>query len=216
MGSPIHPATRGSRRGFSGDETSAVFLLVDSALLPSSAHCLRTTPTASGSCTSRETPLQARRSTARRCSCTSRQLKGRAYFPRPKRPLVTSTWKKARPPWPSSSIEKAYDLRKSFYIPDDQYAILYKLANLFEMQQLYKQMEDTLGTIVADDKRFQETPTSVCEPRWRRTISRKVWTACSSSTPSMTPLPPPRTRSSDGSTTVRADSPRPFRSSCSP
>jgi tetratricopeptide (TPR) repeat protein len=55
--------------------------------------------------------------------------------------------------------QKAYDLRKSLYIPDDQYSILYKLANLFEMQQLYKQMEDTLGSIVKDDKRFQETPT---------------------------------------------------------
>lgn len=54
--------------------------------------------------------------------------------------------------------EKAYDLRKSFYIPEDQYAILYKLANLFELQQLYKQMEDALSTIVAADKRFQETP----------------------------------------------------------
>jgi tetratricopeptide (TPR) repeat protein len=54
--------------------------------------------------------------------------------------------------------EKAYDLRKSFYIPDQQYDILYKLANLFEMQRLYKQMEDTLNLIIADDKRFQETP----------------------------------------------------------
>jgi hypothetical protein len=54
--------------------------------------------------------------------------------------------------------EKAYDLRKSFYIPDDQYAILYKLANLFELQQLYKRMEDSLSSIIADDKRFQETP----------------------------------------------------------
>jgi hypothetical protein len=53
--------------------------------------------------------------------------------------------------------EKAYELRKSFYIPDDQYAILYKLVNLFELQQLYKQMEDALGTIIADDKHFQET-----------------------------------------------------------
>ena len=53
--------------------------------------------------------------------------------------------------------EKAYNIRKSFYIPDDQYEILYKLANLFEIQQQYKQMEDTLGRIVADDKRFQET-----------------------------------------------------------
>jgi tetratricopeptide (TPR) repeat protein len=54
--------------------------------------------------------------------------------------------------------EKAYDMRKSFYIPNDQYAILYKLVNLFEIQQFYKQMEDTLGNVVADDKRFQDTP----------------------------------------------------------
>jgi hypothetical protein len=54
--------------------------------------------------------------------------------------------------------EKAYDLRKSFYIPEMQYDILYKLSNLFEMQQLYKQMEDTLTLIVSDDRRFQETP----------------------------------------------------------
>ena len=54
--------------------------------------------------------------------------------------------------------EKAYNLKKSFYVPDDQYEILYKLANLFEIQQQYKHMEDTLGQITADDKRFQETP----------------------------------------------------------
>ncbi len=54
--------------------------------------------------------------------------------------------------------EKAYNLRKSFYIPDQQYDILYKLANLFEIQQLYKDMEDSLSSIVLDDKRFQETP----------------------------------------------------------
>lgn len=54
--------------------------------------------------------------------------------------------------------EKAYNLRKSFYVPDDQYGILYKLANLFEIQQQYKQMEDSLNQIVGDDKRFQDTP----------------------------------------------------------
>lgn len=53
--------------------------------------------------------------------------------------------------------EKAYNLRKSFYIPEMQYEILYKLANLFELQQQYKQMEDTLSRIVADDPRFQDT-----------------------------------------------------------
>ncbi|HET6486537.1 MAG TPA: hypothetical protein VFH83_08970 [Spirochaetia bacterium] len=55
--------------------------------------------------------------------------------------------------------QKAYDERKSLYIPDQQYGIMYKLANLFEIQQAYNQMEAELGQIVADDKRFQETST---------------------------------------------------------
>jgi tetratricopeptide (TPR) repeat protein len=55
--------------------------------------------------------------------------------------------------------QKAYDLKKAFYIPDMQYAIMYKLANVLELQQQYKQMEDWLLKIVADDKRFQETAT---------------------------------------------------------
>ena len=54
--------------------------------------------------------------------------------------------------------QKAYDLRKSLYIPDQQYDILYKLADLFNLQQQYKPMEDELTLIVSDDKRFQETP----------------------------------------------------------
>jgi tetratricopeptide (TPR) repeat protein len=54
--------------------------------------------------------------------------------------------------------QKAYDLRKSFYIPDQQYDILYKLANLFEVQRKYKQMEDELTQIVNDDKHFRDTP----------------------------------------------------------
>ncbi len=53
--------------------------------------------------------------------------------------------------------EKAYNLRKSFYIPEKQYEILYKLANLFELQQQYKQMEDTLDRIIVDDRHFQDT-----------------------------------------------------------
>jgi hypothetical protein len=52
--------------------------------------------------------------------------------------------------------ENAYNLRKAFYIPEMQYGILYKLANLFELQQQYKQMEDTLNRIVGDDQRFQD------------------------------------------------------------
>ncbi len=55
--------------------------------------------------------------------------------------------------------EKAYGLRKSFYVPEMQYEIQYKLANLFELQQQYKLMEDTLTAIVADDPHFQDTAT---------------------------------------------------------
>ncbi len=55
--------------------------------------------------------------------------------------------------------EKAYGFRKSFYVPEMQYEIQYKLANLFELQQQYKQMEDTLTAIVADDPHFQDTAT---------------------------------------------------------
>jgi len=53
--------------------------------------------------------------------------------------------------------EKAYDERKSLYVPEEQYEILYKLAGLFEIRQAYKQMEDDLNRIVADDKKFQDT-----------------------------------------------------------
>jgi len=53
--------------------------------------------------------------------------------------------------------EKAYGLKSSFDVPEMQYQVLYKLANLFEMQQQYKQMEDTLGRVTADDRHFQDT-----------------------------------------------------------
>ena len=55
--------------------------------------------------------------------------------------------------------EKAYNMRSSFYIPDSKYDVLYKLARLFEDQDLFKLMEDRLNEIVADDKHFVETPT---------------------------------------------------------
>ena len=56
--------------------------------------------------------------------------------------------------------EKAYKLRNAFYIPEMQYAILYKLAHLYESQGFYKQMEDDLTSIVNDDKKFNETANS--------------------------------------------------------
>jgi tetratricopeptide (TPR) repeat protein len=54
---------------------------------------------------------------------------------------------------------KAYDMRKSFYIPDSQYEVLYRLAKVYRMQQMYGQMEQTLLSITADDRHFVETPT---------------------------------------------------------
>jgi tetratricopeptide (TPR) repeat protein len=54
--------------------------------------------------------------------------------------------------------EKAYNLRTAFYIADSKYDVLYKLADLFGDQDLFKLMEDRLNEVVADDKHFQETP----------------------------------------------------------
>ena len=54
---------------------------------------------------------------------------------------------------------KAYDMRKSFYIPDAQYEALYKLAKVYKLQQQYGQMVQTLRAVISDDKHFNETPT---------------------------------------------------------
>ena len=59
-----------------------------------------------------------------------------------------------------SQYQKAYNQRKGFYISDSQYDVLYKLAHLYESQELYKLMEDNLSAVVADDKHFTETSTS--------------------------------------------------------
>jgi tetratricopeptide (TPR) repeat protein len=56
-----------------------------------------------------------------------------------------------------SQYEKAYNQRKAFFIDDSKYDVLYKLAHLYEGQELYKLMEDRLLAIVADDKHFAET-----------------------------------------------------------
>jgi tetratricopeptide (TPR) repeat protein len=55
--------------------------------------------------------------------------------------------------------KKAYDMRKSFYIPDEQYSVLYKIAHVYEAQSLYKRMEDSLGVIEAADPHYVETDT---------------------------------------------------------
>jgi tetratricopeptide (TPR) repeat protein len=58
-----------------------------------------------------------------------------------------------------AQYEKAYSMRKSFYIPDMQYDISYKLAHMYEGQGLYKLMEDWLNKIVVDDRHFAESDT---------------------------------------------------------
>jgi tetratricopeptide (TPR) repeat protein len=58
-----------------------------------------------------------------------------------------------------SQYKKAYDLRKSFYIPGQQYEVLFRLADIYEKKELYKLMEDSLQLVIRDDVRFNETPT---------------------------------------------------------
>lgn len=59
-----------------------------------------------------------------------------------------------------NQYQKAYNLRKGFYIFESQYDVLYKLARLYESQELYKLMEDRLSAITNDDKHFSETSSS--------------------------------------------------------
>ncbi len=60
----------------------------------------------------------------------------------------------------ASQYQKAYNQRKGFYISDSQYDVLYRMARLYESQELYKLMEDELTAVVADDRHFIETATS--------------------------------------------------------
>jgi tetratricopeptide (TPR) repeat protein len=59
-----------------------------------------------------------------------------------------------------AQYEKAYNMKNGFYIADTKYDVLYKLAHLFENQELYKLMENRLGAITADDRHFTETQNS--------------------------------------------------------
>jgi hypothetical protein len=58
-----------------------------------------------------------------------------------------------------SQYEKAYTIRKSFYIPDMQYTVLYKMASIYEKMDLYRKMEDSLNLILKDDAHYVETAT---------------------------------------------------------
>jgi tetratricopeptide (TPR) repeat protein len=84
-------------------------------------------------------------------------IEGAGIFPEAEAAVGDIYLEEGEPALAQKQYEKAYSLRKSFYIPEMQYQILYKLGNLFEIQQQYKQMEDTLGRIVSEDRHFQET-----------------------------------------------------------
>jgi hypothetical protein len=53
--------------------------------------------------------------------------------------------------------EKAYEMKKGFRVPETQYGLLYKLADLFQSKEMYSQMEDSLLKIEIDDKKFSDS-----------------------------------------------------------
>jgi tetratricopeptide (TPR) repeat protein len=55
--------------------------------------------------------------------------------------------------------EKAYRIKNAFYIPEDKYAVLQKLASLHESQENYRAMEEDLLSILADDAQYSD-------PKW--------------------------------------------------
>jgi tetratricopeptide (TPR) repeat protein len=55
---------------------------------------------------------------------------------------------------------KAYELKNSFFIPETKYEVLYKLARVYEVKQEYKNFEDSLKTVLIDDKNYTQPSTS--------------------------------------------------------
>lgn len=55
--------------------------------------------------------------------------------------------------------QKAYRIKNAFYIPEDKYDVLWKLAVLHESQEKYSTMEEDLLSIVADDINYSD-------PKW--------------------------------------------------
>jgi hypothetical protein len=72
-----------------------------------------------------------------------------------------------------SQYEKAYNIRKSFYIPQMQYTALYKIADVYEKTDRYKKMEDSLDLIVQDDKHFMETASYRLRTQIEKTYAEK-------------------------------------------
>lgn len=52
---------------------------------------------------------------------------------------------------------KAYEFKGALYIPDEQYSILLKLADLYEQKNKYKLMQDTL-LIILEDQPYHASP----------------------------------------------------------
>ena len=55
--------------------------------------------------------------------------------------------------------DKAYNMRNAFYISESRFTVLLKLANLYLAQQSYGLMEQSLLSIIAEDKHFADTLT---------------------------------------------------------
>jgi tetratricopeptide (TPR) repeat protein len=52
--------------------------------------------------------------------------------------------------------EKAYSQKNAFRIADTQYEVLYRLADLYQNENMFNQMESSLLKIEADDKKFSD------------------------------------------------------------
>ena len=51
---------------------------------------------------------------------------------------------------------RAYNFKNQFYIPEDQYTVLYTLAQLYDNQKKFNKFEETLLEIVSDDSSFSD------------------------------------------------------------
>jgi tetratricopeptide (TPR) repeat protein len=56
--------------------------------------------------------------------------------------------------------EKAYQMKKAFSVPETQYELLYKLADLYQRKEMYSKMEDSLLKVEIDDKKFSDVDSS--------------------------------------------------------
>jgi tetratricopeptide (TPR) repeat protein len=86
-------------------------------------------------------------------------IAGAGVFPEAEMAIGDIYLEEGEPDLAIKQYNNAYNMRKSFYIPDFQYQVLYKLARLYLARQMYGQMEQALLSIQSDDKHFAETQT---------------------------------------------------------